>query len=193
MLETIGVVLLISKLRGYKVSYLLTEKAFYPLLLCEVFYWGVQLSLFADNYAFLPYVAMFKSIYLCSTLFIIFRYDLFTYAIIGACFVVIGGWCNDLVIAANGGYMPVYPTLSYLTGYANNEAFGVADQLHILGNQTTQLKGLTDIFDIGYSVLSMGDILIRLLPGIILYKGIGRANEEREQNKEIKGSKGCLT
>ncbi|MGL4800616.1 MAG: DUF5317 family protein [Cellulosilyticaceae bacterium] len=189
MLETILVALLISKIKGYKVNVVVMEKAFYPLFVCEIIYWCIQMSLFAGNYAFLPYAAVFKSIYLCTTLFIVFRYDLAKYALIGAICVLVGGWCNDVAIAANGGYMPVFPSLSYLTGYVSKEAFGVADQLHILGNEWTKAKYLTDIFDIGYSILSIGDLLIRLLPGLVLYKGIQCANKEQRMKMSKEGSK----
>lgn len=187
MLETILVACIVSKLKGYRVKDIVTEKAFYPLLACEIFYWMTQINLFAGQYGFLKYAAIFKSVYLCTTLLIVFRYDLYKYAFIGVGFVIVGGWCNDLAIAANNGYMPVYPTLSYLTGYVRPEAFGVADQLHILGNEMTKMKYLTDLFDTGYSILSIGDVLIRILPGSILYQGIKHMNEERQLRELEKG------
>ena len=44
-------------------------------------------------------------------------------AIIGSIFVIVGGILNDIAISANNGYMPVFPSLSYLTGYAKIDSF----------------------------------------------------------------------
>lgn len=181
MLETLVLALIISYKKGYDISCIMKEKVFYPLLACEIFYWGIQIAIFKGNYMFLPYVGIFKSVYLCTTLFIVFKYELYQYAIGGSACVLIGGWCNDLAIQANGGHMPIYPTLSLLTGYVKLEDFGVLDQLHILGDRATKMKWLTDIFDIGYSVLSIGDILIRVLPFVVVYQGIKVVSQEKEK------------
>ncbi|MGL4344329.1 MAG: DUF5317 family protein [Cellulosilyticaceae bacterium] len=181
MLETWIVVLLISYKKGNDISCVWKEKSFYPIILCELLYWILQLGVFNNDYNAVAYGGVLKTVYLCTTLFIVFRFELYRYAIIGAICVILGGWCNDLAIAANGGYMPVFPTLSLMTGYVKIEAFGVADQLHVLGNNMTQMKVLTDIFDIGYSVLSVGDILIRVLPFVVVYQGIKKATDERNK------------
>ena len=172
MIETLLIAILVSYLKGYDLKFLWKEKAFYPLFICEGIYWLVQILLFNGNYIFLPYVHLFKTIYLCSTLFIVFRFELYKYALLGSACVIIGGWCNNLAIWANGGKMPVFPTLSYWTGYITPDMFGVVDQLHTLGNSTTNLKILTDFIDLGYSILSVGDIFIRFLPFIVIYQGL---------------------
>lgn len=179
MLETLLIAIIISYKKGYDISCIWKDKSFYPLLLCELFYWIMQISIFSGEYGFLEYAAIFKTVYLCTTLFIVFRFELYKYAIIGSICVVVGGWCNDLAIAANGGKMPAFPTLSYITGYVKENSFGVADQLHILGSDATKLKFLTDIFDVGYSIMSIGDILIRALPFIVVYQGIKVASRNR--------------
>lgn len=138
----------------------------------------MQILIFNGNYSFLAFTGLFKSIYLCSTLFIVYRYNLYKYALIGSGCVLLGGWCNDLAIWANHGKMPVFPTLSLWTGYSSPEMFGVADQLHIFGDQTTKLKMLTDFIDLGYSVLSIGDVLIRILPFIVIYQGLKSASTQ---------------
>ncbi|MGN0028014.1 MAG: DUF5317 family protein, partial [Clostridium sp.] len=80
------------------------------------------------------------------------------------------------------GYMPVFPSLSYLTGYAKVDSFSKVKDIHILGNSSTKLKFLTDIFDIGYSVLSLGDIFIRCFVFIIIYNTIKKINLTNENN-----------
>lgn len=179
MIETLLIAILISYKKGYDLKFLWKEKAFYPLFICEGIYWLIQILLFNGNYMFLPYVHIFKTLYLCSTLFIVFRFELYKYALLGSACVIIGGWCNDLAIWANNGKMPVFPTLSYLTGYTSPNMFGVVDQLHILGNHATNLKILTDFIDLGYSILSIGDIFIRVLPFIIIYQALKKATIQK--------------
>ncbi|GAA0727765.1 hypothetical protein GCM10008905_25750 [Clostridium malenominatum] len=72
--------------------------------------------------------------------------------------------------------MPVFPTLSYLTGYATPDAFSKVDDIHVLGNSSTKLKFLTDIIDVGYSILSIGDIFIRVFVFIIIFNTIKHMN-----------------
>lgn len=186
MIETLLLTLFICHKKGYNLSYLWKEKVFYPLFVCETFYWVMQILIFNGNYAFLSFAALFKSLYLCSTLFIVYKYELYKYAIIGSGCVILGGWCNDIAIWANDGKMPVFPSLSYWTGYATPEMFGIADQLHSLGNGSAHLKFLTDFIDLGYSVLSIGDVLIRVLPFIIIYQALKSASTQSLYTSTIK-------
>ena len=71
----------------------------------------------------------------------------------------------------------MFPKLSYVTGYATVESFNKVNDIHILGNSETKLKFLTDIFDIGYSILSLGDVFIRFYVFIIIFKSIKHINE----------------
>jgi hypothetical protein len=52
------------------------------------------------------------------------------------------------------------------------------NNIHILGGQTTKLKLLTDIFDVGYSIMSIGDIMIHLFTFVIIYNAVKRINNE---------------
>ena len=106
----------------------------------------------------------------------IFKYELYSSAIIGSIFTLIGGMLNDIAIKANGGFMPVFPNLSYLTGYAKPESFELVNDIHILGNAQTNLKILTDFIDTGYCVLSIGDLFIRVFVFLILYNSIKKIN-----------------
>lgn len=142
----------------------------------ELLYLVVQANIFIENYGVIKYVGLFKTLYLCAYLPLIFTYRQYISAIIGSIFVVIGGLLNDIAIYANNGYMPVFPSLSYLTGYAKLDAFSKVNDIHILGDSSTKLKFLTDIFDIGYSVLSLGDIFIRGFVFIIIYNTVKYIN-----------------
>ncbi len=76
---------------------------------------------------------------------------------------------NHIVMAANGGEMPVFPSLSYLTGYLKPNTISKVNDIHMIGTSTVKYKYLSDIIDVGYSVLSIGDILIRVFVVIIIY------------------------
>jgi len=186
MIETILIALLICKIKGYKISPLFKSYTIYPVIFFEIIYLFVQANIFLENYEVIKYVGLLKSLYLCSYLPMIFKYNLYIKSIIGSVFVILGGKLNDIAIKANDGFMPVFPKLSYITGYATVESFNKVEDIHILGSEITKLKYLTDIFDIGYSILSIGDIFIRLFVFIIIYGSI----KTLQSNEEIKVNKG---
>ena len=192
MLETIIIALIICKIKGYKIKGLFNTWEIYTVILIESIYIFLQVNIYFNNYFFIEYVGVLKSLYLCSYLPIIFKYKRYVQALIGSVFVFTGGILNDIAIKANSGYMPAFPTLSYLTGYVSKETFNEIDNLHRLGNSETNLKILTDIFDTGYSILSLGDIFIRVYVFIIIYsviKEINVGNKETNVNdKEINKS-----
>lgn len=177
MVETIIIALIFAKIKGYKIKPLFKTWAIYPVVFMELIYIVIQFNLFNENYEVIKYVGILKTVYLCSYLPLVFKYDQYISAIIGSIFVFIGGILNDIAIAANNGMMPVFPKLSYITGYATVESFSKANDIHILGSSETKFKFLTDIFDIGYSVLSLGDIFIRFYVFIIIFKTIKYINE----------------
>ena len=72
--------------------------------------------------------------------------------------------------------MPVFPSNSLITGYVLDQPFPAIDTLHIWGGPTTHLPFLTDIFDIGYAVLSIGDIFIRVFVFLIVYHTVKYLN-----------------
>lgn len=176
MIETILISFIFCKIKKFKLSPLFKNWAIYPVLFMELVYLVVQANIFMENYEVINYVGILKTIYLCSYLPLVFTFRQYIASIIGSIFVIVGGILNDIAIAANNGYMPVFPTLSYLTGYAKIDAFSKVNDIHILGDSSTRLKLLTDIFDIGYSVLSIGDIFIRLYVFIIIYNVVKSLN-----------------
>ena len=128
--------------------------------------------LLSGNYEVVKYMTILKSIYICSYIGLIIRYELYSGAIIGSICMFIGGALNDIAIKVNNGFMPVFPSLSYLTGHTNIETFNLVSNSHILGSSETKLKILTDFIDIGYCVLSVGDLFIRAFVFIIIYYSI---------------------
>lgn len=189
MLETVILVLIYSKYKKYKISPIFKQKEMYYILGIELIYIGIQIALFKQHYEWIKYAGLLKSIYLCTYLGLIFRYELYKEALVGSGYVFLGGLCNDIAIKVNGGKMPVFPTLTYWTGYASPEAFEkarqVANDFHILGSDQTKLKWLTDWIDLGYSVLSIGDVLIRVFVVLVLYGAIKEINSSLSQEKGI--------
>ena len=185
MIETVIISLIICKIKKYDIKGLFKSWTIYPVVFMELVYLFIQINIFMENYRYIDIVAPLKTVYLCSYLPLIFKYRKYTEAIIGSIFVMIGGILNDIAIAANNGFMPVFPSLSYLTGYAKTDAFNKVNDIHILGDASTKLKPLTDIFDIGYSVLSLGDIFIRFYIFIIIYSIIKSLNTSTEEELAI--------
>lgn len=181
MPETILFALIYGKYRRYNIKPLFQRKEIYYVLAVEVIYICLQATLFAGNYSAIKYAGILKSIYLCTYLGLVLKHQLYKEAIIGSGFIFLGSMCNNLAMAANGGKMPVFPSLSYLTSYAKPEAFTIAHQVandfHILGDENTKLKILTDVVDIGYSILSVGDLFIRVFVVIIIYGAIRKTNQ----------------
>ena len=177
MLETIIIALIICKIKGYNIIPLFRSWTIYPIVIMEFINIVLQANIFMENYELIKYAGILKIIYLCSYLPLIFKYKEYISAIIGSVSIVFGGLLNDIAIKANNGFMPVFPSLSYLTGYSNTESFSKVKDIHILGGANTNLKFLTDIFDLGYSILSIGDIFIRLYVFIIIYNAVKNINK----------------
>ena len=176
MLETIILALIITKLKGYEIKPLFKSWHIYPVLTIELIYIIIQINIFLENYSLIRHVKILETIYICSYLFIIIKYEQYASAIIGSIFILIGVMLNKIDIAVNNGKMPVFPTLSYFTGYAKPYFFLKVNDIHILGDSSTKFKFLTDIIDVGYSVMSIGDIFIRFFVFIVIFNTIKHIN-----------------
>ena len=107
-------------------------------------------------------------------IFLVFKYEIYNIALIGAACVFGGGILNDLAIKANGGFMPVFPSISYITGYVKPESFNVVKDIHVLGSSASKFKILTDYIDLGYSILSVGDVFVFL----VIFYSIKKSNDK---------------
>lgn len=176
MIETLLLALLIAKLKGYKLKPLFKSWAIYPILAYEMFYMFLTIKVFMEDYSLVKYSKMFTTFYLLCFLFLVIKHQLYNSAIIGSISILFGSALNKVVIAANEGRMPVFPTLSYYTGYSKRGSFPNVDNLHILGDGTTKFKFLTDFIDTGYCIMSIGDIFIHFFSFIIIYNLIKQLN-----------------
>jgi len=180
MIETILLALLLAKLRGYKIKPLFKDWPIYLVLVFALVYIALEVAVFRGNYSVVRFTNVYKILYLSAFLAMIIKYNLYKSAIIGSSFVLLGGALNNIAIGANGGKMPVFPTMSYLTGYASPDAFSKVNDIHILGTSMVNYKFLTDVIDLGYSILSVGDVFIRILPFIIVFFAVKSCS-----NKEV--------
>lgn len=176
MLETILITLIVAKIKGYSIKPLFKSWTIYPVIFFECIYLGIQILIFNQNYEAIKYVGLLKTLYLSSYLCMILKYQQYNAALVGSGCILMGTVLNNIAIAVNGGMMPVFPSLSYITGYASVEAFETINDIHILGDVNTRLKILTDIIDLGYSILSIGDVLIRVFVFIIIFCTIRTLN-----------------
>lgn len=176
MIITICAVILLARIKHYKLRYVFRSWSFYPILLAQCILIFFQISIFFGTYYFVRFSDIIERVVLGSFLFSIWVYHLYRPAVIGAVSIAFGSFLNNFVIAQNGGKMPVFPSLSYLTGYVTPEAFGPMDSVHILGSEATKFKILADYIDIGYSILSPGDIFVHLFAFLMLYYIVKAAN-----------------
>lgn len=173
---------LIAKIRRYRLTPIWRDYSLYPLFIVECAYWIFQVFTFAGDHRFVPYAAYLQSAYLLSLVFPILRHRLYVRAIVGTGMTLAGTGMNRLVIAANGGKMPVYPTLSTHTGYFDPGALaGGFDSAHALMNGNTALRFLGDYIDVGFSIMSPGDLLIHGFSAIIFYGAIKSLNKQKSE------------
>jgi len=119
-------------------------------------------------------------------------YKLYKPGIIGSILICCGTILNRFVMNQNGGKMPVYASISKLTGYYDPSAIQNVDNIHIIGSETTKYKFLTDIFDTGFSILSLGDILIHSFITIVIYYVIKEVNINPLNKNTKENRKGYL-
>lgn len=170
-----------AKIKGYKVKPVLKDFSLYPLAVAEILYIILQINVFLGNYSFIRYASIFKSVYLYTLIVPIVVHKLYKQGFIGSLLVMTGSILNKFVMSQNGGKMPVYPTLSKYTGYFSEAPIGTVDQIHVLGTEATRYKILTDYIDVGYSILSIGDVLIHAFVFLMVYSVI-KLNSNKQSN-----------
>jgi len=159
-------------MKGYSIKPILRDRSLYPLFVAEILYLMLQTSVFLGYYRFIPYAGTFKTLYLYTLIVPILVHRLYKAGFLGSIMLTVGSFLNRFVMSQNGGKMPVYATLSKYTGYFDEKVLGTIDQVHILGTEQTKYKILTDFIDVGYSILSIGDILIHAFIFIVVYDTI---------------------
>jgi hypothetical protein len=134
-----------------------------------------------EKYWVIKYAPIVRYAFLLAFLIPMFRYQLYKPAIMGSCSIAIGSILNSIVMSQNGGKMPVYPTFSYITGYVKAEQHLVANDIHVFGTAQTNCKFLTDYIDVGFCVLSIGDLFIHFYVFLMVFNLIISINKEKNQ------------
>lgn len=169
MIETVIIVLILFTIWCSKKDW-----SFWLVLSTVIFYMYMQFRIFNNHYELLRYSDIIK--YGTIGCYFIMAYKNKIYQSIGVAGIImtIGLILNWIVIQENGGYMPIYPTWTLESGYTDLNVVGVNGDYHILGtgNPNIKLWWLADIWDIGYCIMSNGDVLIRIGMGILLFFSI---------------------
>jgi hypothetical protein len=189
MIIYIFLALLIARMKGYNIKPVLQDKSLYPLFIAEIVYLFLQTSVFLGYYRLIPYAGTFKTLYLYTLIVPIVVHRLYKVGFVGSVMLTIGSFFNRFVMSQNGGKMPVYATLSRYTGYFDERVLGTIDQVHILGTEETKYKILTDFIDVGYSILSIGDVLIHAFIFLVVYETI-KVHGKKDKSADNKMERG---
>ena len=169
MIETVLLALIFARIRGTEINKILKHWEFYPVFICALTYIFLQIGMFEGDYSLLVFANIYKALYSLAIFFLIYRFKIYKQGFIGIGLMFVGMALNKLVMYFNDWKMPVFPTLSLKTGYVDIERLNTIDGWHVVGDSATRLKVLSDIFDTGYCVMSLGDVLVRAFLFIVLY------------------------
>jgi hypothetical protein len=187
MFETLLAAGLLAKIKRYKIKYLFTTWTIYPALFVQAVLIYFEISAICGNYYFTRFAKEIQISVILSYIFPMLAFQLYKPALVGCALTTAGSMLNHFVIAQNGGSMPVFPGISYVTQYIRPHVFsGDVAGIHTLGNAAVKYWYLTDFIDLGYTVLSLGDILIHLNTLIMLYYTIKAVNM-RQTAKQLQG------
>ena len=180
----------IYKYKQYSIKQIFKHWSVYPPLLFVLFYLYLEYTMFVQNYYFLPYSYIIKTATLFSFFPLIITYKLIenpkyinnqflsiltSPASKAGLSLWIGSSLNRLALYYNNNKMPTYPSISYWTKYIKPDGF--IDGVHIIGDAYSNMVLLCNTWDLGFTVLSLGDVIVRIFPFIILYHSIKRSNK----------------
>lgn len=183
MILSILAAFLIAKLKKYKITPVFKTYELYPLFAVELVYWFFQINSFFGIYDYVKYASIIQKAFLLVMLVPIIKNKIYYPALVGSWFVVFGSVLNEIVKTANGGKMPVYPSLSRLTGYYKNDLLSQGiDDLHIKLTSQTKFNFLADYIDVGWCIMSIGDVFIHSFITIIVYYTIKTLNNKEKSD-----------
>lgn len=180
MIETILLGFIVAKCKKLKLLPIFKHWSIYPVMFMALIYIYLEYTIWQGDYSLIRYSNVFKTVYLSCFLVLAVHYDRMKVFFQGMAFVWLGTALNMIAIRANGGKMPVYPTLTYFTGYVKPDTFintSNYGDFHILGDAYTKLIPFCDIWDTGFMVFSIGDLFSRTLVFLIIYHSIKASNK----------------
>jgi hypothetical protein len=176
MIEILLPAIILGKIKHFKIRYLFSAWSFCPVLVTQCILILLQISVFTNNYYFVQFSSVIKVAVIVSFIFPMLVFQLYKPALIGSGCILFGSLLNKIAIAKNNGKMPVFPSFSYLTGYVKANSFQAVHDIHILGSASSHWKFLADYIDLGYSVLSPGDLFIHFFSFLMFYYTIKAVN-----------------
>lgn len=186
MIEFIIGAFLYAKLKHkYKLLPVLKHWTAWLPLTFMFFYIFLEITTWMRWYYFIPYAHIIKTATLLSYVPLVIKYQLyqneqgklFLSPMIWAGFCLwLGSTLNKIALHFNNGYMPTFCDLGFWTGYVSKDSSSFIDGLHILGNPYSSAIPLCNIFDWGWTCVSIGDILVRFYAFIIIYYAIKYIN-----------------
>ena len=175
----------IAYIKGYQVLDVFRKVDLYPFLFACACHGFFIVCAWNGNHAFVPYADILQHAMILTLLVPILRRRIFAPTMVGVGLTLTGSLMNRAVINANGGKMPVYPTLSEWIGfYKDGQLNGSIDELHVLMDSSSRLPFLADYIDIGLCIMSPGDVLIHSFASIIIYYTITSVCAPIEQTQE---------
>ncbi len=170
MLIFILIPLVIARIKGYQIWSVFRVVDLYPFFIACFVHGFFVVSAWLGNHSFVQYAAALQYVLILSLIVPIIRRQIFTPTMVGVGLTLVGTVMNRIVISANDGKMPVYPTVSKWIGYyKDGQLDGSIDELHVLADGSSRLMFLADYIDFGVCVLSPGDVLIHAFASIVIY------------------------
>jgi hypothetical protein len=185
MLLFILIPLIIALCQGYSLRRLLTAIELLPLGITCIVHAVFIIFAWCGDHSFVQYADWVQRAMILSLIPPILRHRLAKPALIGTAMTLVGTAMNHIVIDANVGKMPVYPTLSKWIGYVDvAQLDGSIDSFHVLLNESSKLPFLADYIDLGVCIISAGDVLIHAFASIVLYYTIKAICPQKENTLE---------
>ncbi len=171
MLIFILIPFILARIKGYRVLELFKVVDIYPLFgvcACHAFF---IFNAWCGNHSYVRFANLLQFLLIFTLILPIIRRRITIPALVGAGLTMIGTIMNKIVISANDGMMPVYPTRSRMIGYYKTGQLegGTIDELHVIMDSSAKLRYLADYIDLGTCILSPGDLLVHSFASIIIF------------------------
>lgn len=182
MLLFIAIPLIITLCKGYSLRRLCRCRELIPLLIACIVHAVFITFAWCGNHTFVQYADWVQRAMILALIPPILRHRLILPAFVGVGMTMLGTVMNHIVVNANGGKMPVYPTISKWLGYVKLEQLdGSIDSFHILMDSSSKFPFLADYVDLGVCIISAGDVLIHAFASVILYYTIKAVCPKKEK------------
>lgn len=178
MIEAVIIAFVLSKVKGYKVKYALYLKNWplYIIIVSCLLYIFLVINSLYGRYYLIEYTSLYQSITIYAYIALIIVTVQKWYGLIATVFLFAGKLMNAVAVNANGGLMPVLPKFIANNTINTINTITSIDKMHALASSTVKFAFLGDWIDIGYNVLSPGDVLMRIFAVMAIYYAVKNTN-----------------